>query len=200
MAKVTQEDIDNAEVYGCTPEALAEAREQIELATGTYKFQLAGCKVEVVTKQNKITGAIRVNLQFKPKANDGSIAKRYGSVFERFVVPVANLNFKPEGTMLTIGLGYMRWLSEQTGVSQRDLVESFRKLMPPAGILLKDVVARYGTKPDETAPNGIRAFVKPAKATDKLTSLTADGGSSNGTSAVSMAALAAGSNNNEVSF
>lgn len=174
MTKITQEDIENAEVYGRTPEEMAAAREQIELAPGTYKFQIAAVKVEIVSKENKLKGAIQANLQLKPRASDGSIVKRYGSVFKRITAPFANNEFKPEGPMLTIGLADMKWLSEQTGVSQRDLVTSFKRLQVPAAILMKDVVGRFTVTDDEKSPDGKRRDVKPAKASDKLTPLAAD--------------------------
>lgn len=189
MANITTQDNEMAEAFGISAEDVAAAREQTELAPGTYDFQIAGGKVEVVTKaDSKIKDAIQFNLQLRVKASDNSVARRYQTVFKRINVPMENGSFKPQGTILQLGTADMKWLAEQTGVSLADLAKGAKSRQLPAGLLTKTVRGRYSLRPNENDPTRPWADVKPAKPSDKVTPITPDGkkadaGASTGASA-----------------
>lgn len=185
---LTPAQLEEAEIYGMTPEEYKAMLDQKVLAKGTYDFIIAGGKVEQVAKDGFFKDAIQANLQFKVLDSNGNPAKRYETVFVRVTLPIATGAFVPNSITQSQGIAAIKWLAEQTGVSQKDIVNNLKQLQLPAGLLLKKVRGYFNLRQDKNDPNKQWPEVRPAKASDKVTALTPDG--SNGGSV--SAAVAAG--------
>jgi hypothetical protein len=185
---LTPEQIADAEAYGLTAEQYIEKLDEAELAPGTYAFKIEGGKVEVSSRENTMKDSFSVNINLRPLDSNGVPTKRYGLLFMRLTVPVAHGQYTPNSVALSVGMAAIKWLAVASGVSQAQLVNSFKSLQFPVALIGKSVVANYSRRADKNDPTKTYPeFKGNIQTKPKLSPLKPDG---NGSASAGEMALA----------
>lgn len=182
---LTEDQIETASALGMTPEAYAAVLAETTLQKGTYKFLIAGGDVKINNKPGDKKDAIQPNLRFQVLDSNGVPAKRYGSTFVRFTLPVPNGSYVPDSQALSQGIKMLPWLAAAAGMKQSELVAAFKNQEVPMSLLNATINGLYSTTPDKNDPSTIWKNVNPADKTAKVMAVSPDtnGASAGGASA-----------------